>query len=377
MVFQDHIVAAWRAPSMPFFFKPEYKGSENPVKRMVFDAAGRRIGGKGASSTNRGVRPLGSKIISKAAGPTAFDGDKLFFYHADEVGKTKDIDIIKRWRVAKKCLSQGNGKIIHGFSIHTSTVGEMEKEGGDQFLNHCLASFWNKRNKNNQTMSGLVTLFIPATEGLDGFVDEYGNSIIENPTTPVYDKIGNLIEQGSREYILNDRQAYIDAEDDIGLAESMRQTPLSFRECFRGRAKDSGFNIQKLDDRITELKMGKRNVRVGYFQENPATGKVEFIDDDFKPKFEMSYELPDNRVDARYYSKQHESWFPMNDREFIAGGDPFKFNKTKGRRKSNGGGAVFMKFNQQIDGNKEMEDWQTHRFVCTYDHRPTDQERVL
>jgi hypothetical protein len=51
----------------------------------------------------------------------------------------------------------------------------------------------------------------------------------------------------------------------------------------------------------------------------------------------------------------------------VAGGDPFKFNKTEGNRKSKGGGAVVRK-GKIKDGDFSMK----RKFVCTYSNRTYD-----
>jgi hypothetical protein len=51
----------------------------------------------------------------------------------------------------------------------------------------------------------------------------------------------------------------------------------------------------------------------------------------------------------------------------VAGGDPFKFNITKGNRKSKGGGAVVKK-GMIKDGNFSMK----RKFACTYAQRTFD-----
>jgi hypothetical protein len=53
----------------------------------------------------------------------------------------------------------------------------------------------------------------------------------------------------------------------------------------------------------------------------------------------------------------------------VAGGDPFKFNITKGNRLSNGGGAVVKK-GKIKDGDFAMK----RKFACTYNFRPPDKD---
>ena len=48
----------------------------------------------------------------------------------------------------------------------------------------------------NRTKSGLFRYFTPAYDGFEGFIDEYGNSIVNNPKKIVYDKYGDKITIG-------------------------------------------------------------------------------------------------------------------------------------------------------------------------------------
>ena len=131
--------------------------------------------------------------------------------------------------VTKKCLSQANGRIIHGLTIKTSTVGGMIKEGGQNFYKLCKDSMWEERNDNGETITGLYNLFIPAYVCLDGFIDIYGNPIIDDPTEddlwripyPTRDVNGKLI--GAKTYL--DKQNFsLHVENDQLTIEAVRET---------------------------------------------------------------------------------------------------------------------------------------------------------
>jgi hypothetical protein len=371
IVFTRHIVAPWKSPFMPFFFKPNYSGTTDPQNKLIFNLSAKRVGGKGSPLVKG--EELGSGITFEASNPGAYDSQKLHFFHDDEVGKLVHHDINERHAITKKCLSQGQGKIIHGFTIKTSTVGDMEKGGGKNFLKLCKNSNYAKRNENGQTISGLYTLFIPAEEGLDGFVDEFGGSVIEDPKTPIRGINGELITQGSRSFLRNQRKALLDAKDYDGYGEEIRQVPIKFRECFTPSRKDSGFNINKLNIRYENLLMDPSKLcKRGNFEwlANQPDTRVVFIPDP-NGRFELSYDLPDAQTNRKRFNTQIGGWEPMNTDAFVAGGDPFKFRKTQGGRKSNGGGAVWLKWDSIVDNDKKpYHEWKSGRFVCVYDYRP-------
>jgi hypothetical protein len=359
--FRKHLISPWK--KLPFFFKPNYEGSTSPKAELSFSPPGRRLSNKGSFvSSDVGLE---SMINFEDAEPGAYDGDKLYFHHDDEVGKLKKgISCWDRHLVVKECLVMG-AEII-GFTIKTSTVGEMERGGGKIFKHQCEMSNYFQRTPNGQTRSGLATLFIPAWEGLQGFIDQYGMSVIDTPTPAQAKYIGRKI--GAKEYLLNRRKGYIDAGDYEGLSEEVRLYPMSFTECFRTSAKSSGFNMAKLENRIDELRFSKELPIRGNFSWYHGQRDTYVI---FTPnkngKFLISHQLNQEEANRKFWDETEETWKPGNSSWGSAGADPFKFNKTEGNRKSKGGGAVVRKAKMK-DGNFSMK----RKFVCTYSNRTYD-----
>lgn len=361
--YRKHLVAPFK--KLPFFFKPNYEGSTDPKSELSFNPPAERLSSKGSKAMS--AIGLESMINYEVADKSAYDGDKLIFHHDDEVGKLKDHSCWERHMIVKECLVLGDE--IVGFTIKTSTVGEMEKGGGKRFQKQCEMSDFYWRDENGQTVSWLANLFLPAYDGLQGYIDEYGYSVIENPTSEQKRFIGKKI--GAKEYILRRRRAFIEKGDFESLSEYIRLYPTTFRECFRTMAKSSGFNLRKLEERIDELRFDKTSgIRTGDFQwvNGKRDTMVEFVD---KPngKFKISHLLNPGEHNKQQYDKFEETYIPMNTIFGVAGGDPFKFNKTEGNRKSNGGGAVVRKGKLNIkDGEMTLK----RKFVCTYSNRTYD-----
>ena len=125
--FIKHLVGPWK--KMPFFFKPNYEGSTSPKTELSFSPPAKRISSGGALAMSE--MGLESMINYGPADAGEYDGDKLYFHHDDEVGKLKTgIDCYKRHNVVTQCLLMGAN--IIGFTIKTSTVGEMERGGGEE-----------------------------------------------------------------------------------------------------------------------------------------------------------------------------------------------------------------------------------------------------
>lgn len=362
--FTKHLVSPWK--KLPFFFKPNYEGSTNPKTEMSFEPPATRISSRGALIS--GAEGLESKIDYQPADKSAYDGDKLYIHHDDEVGKLKPPNNCwERHQVVKECLVTGAD--IIGFTIKTSTVGEMEKGGGKIFEHQCKLSHYHHRTDNNQTVSGLMNLFFPAHDGLEGFVDRYGMSIIETPNKEQAQYINRKI--GAKRFLQNKRRGYKLAGDIEGLSEEIRLYPMSWRECFRPRAKDSGFNTVKLEDRIDDLRFSKDvPMRRGNFRwvNGERDGKVEFYDTP-GGKFYVSQILNESDANQKKWDQYEQTWIPLNTGYGVAGGDPFKFNKTEGNRKSNAGGAVIRKGKYEVISGVLVK---KRRFVCTYSHRTRD-----
>jgi hypothetical protein len=359
--FLKHLVGPWK--QLPFFFKPNYEGSTSPKTELSFTPPAIRLSSKGALSSSE--LGLESKIDYEMADPSAYDGDKLYFHHDDEVGKLKKgLDCWTRHAVVRECLSIG-GSII-GFTIKTSTVGEMEKGGGKAFKEQCQLSDYYKRNLNGQTESGLATLFMPADEGLEEFIDPYGMSIVGTPNKKQAEFIKRKI--GAREYLLNERASLVN--DQNKLSERIRLFPLKFTECFRTSSKSSGFNMNKLETYIDNLRLSKQAIVRGNFvwADGKRDTKVEFKENP-QGKFLVSHQLNVNESNLKFWDESEESWMPGNSHWGCAGGDPFKFNIVKSNRKSNGGGAVVRK-GKIKDGDFTMK----RKFVCTYNFRTYDKD---
>jgi len=359
--FLRHLVAPWK--KLPFFFKPSYEGSTSPKTELSFSPPSKRLSSRGSLSMSE--LGLESGINYEVADPSAYDGDKLYFHHDDEVGKLKKgLSCWDRHTVVKECLVIG-GSII-GFTVKTSTVGEMEKGGGKAFKHQCTMSKYYERDPNGQTRSGLANLFIPAYDGLEDFIDQYGISVVNTPSKAQAAFIGRNI--GAKEFLLNRRKGYIDADDQESLSENIRLYPIRFAECFRTSTKSSGFNMNKLENYIDELTFSKQDIITGNFswKDNVKDSKVIFTENP-QGKFRMSHQLNDNESNRSFWSDEEETFKPGNAHWGVAGGDPFKFNITKGNRKSKGGGAVVKK-GVLKDGDFSRK----RKFACTYAQRTFD-----
>lgn len=369
-VFDEKLIKPWQR--LWFFFRPYHDGGVTPKSALRMSKSSQK-----RNSFSK-VEGLGSWIDHRQSGALAYDGEKMHFMHQDEVGK-KDkgakFDVIKRWQVARKCLSQGAGRKIVGWALLTSTTNKMEKEGGKEFFHICKSSMYNDRNENGQTSSGLVTIFIPAYIGLEGFVDKYGMTVVDTPDDPIEGVDGMIIDIGSRDYILNTRKDLEAKEDWEALNEEIRQAPIKYEECWRQSSSDSGFNLNILNERIQDLSMNPPKM-ITYdldWKDNLFGGEVVMTENP-EGRFRSSW-LPHpqfrNRKSPNPITDHYEPAKVLG----VVGADPFKFNKTQYNRKSNGAGAAFRIRDAQIDtDDKPMSEWESHRFTTTYNFRPESKD---
>lgn len=393
-VFSDKFMVGVRG--MPFYFRPIIRDMDNQTKvefKMPKSSPLKN------SKTGKKKRVLNSVANYKSSTPEAYDGIKLRYSHQDEVGKTVEADVAKRWNVIKQCHSLGANKKIIGFCLMTSTIGEMEKGGGQVLAKISRASHYGRRNKTTgQTTSGLVNLFIPADEGLEGFIDEYGFSK----------------KAEARAWIMAQRKDKEDQQDWDGLSEVIRQSPLNFKEAFFSNNSRARFNMIIINRKKTEWEINgpSANLRYGRFEYAGSDGKWKShgYKDEFLPKpidiaegrayvrfvetskenacWEVSFLFENpalaNRIKYNAEKKRHE---PGNNHLFSHGVDMYRARgKTTSGKASNGAGAVYRKFDASVDNpadenrknqfDKQKGDyiWVTDRFCAIYNHKPPTKE---
>ncbi len=386
IVFLDHF--AKRHRRLPFFFKLITDSPSVPKEEMNFSApATRTVGSVGGSDT---VTHNG-RIDFAASGERAYDGTKLHFIHLDEIGKIDpkagiNIDNLMRWSVVQKCLAQGNS--IHGVALLTSTLGEMTKGGGDQMKKMILAAKFNERDDFGVSRNGLLAVFFPADDGLDGFIDEFGNSVIEDPDKPVNGINGKLIEFGARTFLMARRKSKELAEDDAGLLAEMHDFPLSLRDCFIGNARNSFMPVRQISERLATLAF-EEHARKGYFEwvegrmflPNGTLSDVRWVEsDDPKKGLYKIYYMPHEKDTNNKSFKSHIidnnfQWHPEGNktRYLTLGVDLCRYGatETSTKNKSWHGMTMFYSHDVQEDPNdgtypKQRHLWSSNRFILTF-----------
>ena len=370
----------------PFYFKPMWGGNGYPLGTLEFVLP----------QTITGEPELESKIDpANQANRRYYDNKKCYYIHCDEEGKSYELkDLIAQWNILIPTLTLGGGSKIHGYSMHPSTVEEMDSGGGQLYLDLCTLSNYYIRNKiTGQTQSGLAVYFIPSSDGLEGYIGKYGESIIGDPTPEQADFIGK--NHGAKEYIRTKREELLSDKTPNGTENYrsfVRKFPEQFSDCFIGNTGDIGFNILKLDRAIARINNTQEKLtRLGnfYLQGNIDSGTVVFREEP-SGRWEVSKLMREGMENKRIRkmvwnnleSANTSVWCPEGSR-FVASADAYKFDdkNEKQLRKhkkdmSDGGGAIFELRNKEEDGDdKPQNEWNSYNFVATYQARTPERDQ--
>jgi hypothetical protein len=352
-VFGSKIVPIFR--SYPFFLKPILDGTTNPRMELAFREPAKRITKKNKTS-HRG-EALDTIINWKNTTNNAYDGSKTHMLFLDEAGKwLSPNDIREVWRIHRTCLLVGRRVI--GKAMVGSTVNPLDK-GGREFRDLYYDSDPNDRNENGRTKSGLYKIFIPAYEALEGFFDQYGMPIVDDPAEPVMTEDGTFTSIGARTFLKNERKGQ--QNNSYELNEIIRQFPFTEDEAFRDSTKSSLFNIQKIYEQIQHNEELYPNpVIIGNFQWKDGKQDTEVV---FAPdpngRWRVSWLAP---PDVRNKRKMENNKLVAPNAAFgVMGVDSYDLDTTVDYRASKGACHVYNKFSMEHPANM---------FVAEYASRP-------
>jgi len=350
-IFMKKVVYMFR--NYPFFFKPIQDGTTNPRMELAFREPSKRITKKNKSSQTG--EALNSVINWKNTTNNAYDGEKLHILYLDEAGKwEKPTDIRDAWRIQRTCLIVGR-KIV-GKALVGSTVNPMDK-GGKEYKDLWKDSNPNERNANGRTRSGLYRLFIPAQNSLEGFFDVHGHPVIEDPGCDVPGIDGDIINQGSKQYLKNERDSLKD--DPSELNEVTRQFPFTTDEAFRDSIDGSIFNVGKIYQQVEHNdELFPNPVVKGNFMWKEKDKEVVFSPD-VNGRFRVAWMPPQDQRNI-FRMDQGKRVAPHADRG-CGGVDSYDLDATVDGRGSKGALHLYNKFHIENPSNM---------FVVEYASRP-------
>jgi hypothetical protein len=361
-MFTDKVVPI--ANRLPFFFKPIQDGMDKPKTELAFRIPASKITKKNMHLLSIDeLDGLDTTIDWKNTDDNSYDGEKLLLLVHDESGKwIKPNNILNNWRVTKTCLRLGS-RII-GKCLMGSTSNALNK-GGDNFKKLYEDSNAKNRNGNGQTKSGLYSLFIPMEYNMEGFIDRFGEPVVDKPTKPVKGIDDIMIESGALTYW----EAEVESlkNDPDALNEFYRQFPRTESHAFRDESKSSLFNLTKIYQQLdyAESLIREQYVTQGSFgwKDGKIDSKVVFYPDN-RGRFKVGW-TPNptlqNRVETRGAVK-----YPGNEHLGSFGCDSYDISGVVGGGGSNGALHGMTKFH--------MDEAPTNEFFLEYVARPQTAE---
>ena len=361
-MFTDKVVPIVR--NYPFFFKPIQDGMDNPKTELAFRVPASKITRKNMDQENQDdIDGLDTTIDWKNTADNSYDGEKLLMLVHDESGKwEKPENILNNWRVTKTCLRLGS-KIV-GKCMMGSTSNALNK-GGENFKKLYNDSNPRTRSANGQTKSGLYSLFIPMEWNIEGYIDEFGWPVFEDPDKPVKGIDGEIITQGVITWWNNEVAAL--KSDSDALNEFYRQFPRSESHAFRDESKQSVFNLTKIYQQIdyNDSLIKDHVLTRGYFHWKNGVKDSEVIwTPDKNGRFLVSW-IPNSRLRNNVITRGGKK-YPGNEHLGAFGCDPYDISGVVGGGGSNGALHGMTKYH--------MEEAPTNEFFLEYIARPQTAE---
>lgn len=332
--------------NLPVFFKPRAEDEETKTE-LVFKKKKdkRKVKGREKGKIFDDDIGLESKINFKNTALNSYDSGRTTAMLMDEAGKwPKEVPVNQYWPIVKKTM--GRGAIKVGFCLIPSTANDA-KSGGEPYK-----ALFDESSQfgNSYTATGLYRYFCPAYDGYEGFIDKYGMSIIDTPTEEqkqyILDRFGMKIEQGAKEYLMNQRKIITDKK---ALSEEIRMNPFTEEEAFMIDQKKCYFNSEKIYNQIDFLKeerVGLRRVRLFWKTERT----VDWADDPEGPW--IVYKFPNDAEKNGFMEKEGQR-HPGNAHKYVSGIDPFKSSVISGKG-SMGVCYVFERLNPADPNNSCM-----------------------
>lgn len=233
---------------LPCYFKQKLMGKEDSVTELVL------AHDKGANS----------KINYKAPVLNAYDRGRMSYILGDEFGKLPlDVPASRLLSIIAKTLIKGVKRV--GWIDMPSTVNELTKGGGAEYKKIFDAA---NQFKRKQTTNRIVRFFQPAYESYEGFIDEFGDSVVGEPTHEQYQYLvdkwvqrnedGDLISELSEEDVKLGAKSYVMIKRREGLVgsdleEEIRMNPCDEEEAFMYAGQGCEFNSGNIQKQIKEL----------------------------------------------------------------------------------------------------------------------------
>jgi hypothetical protein len=282
---------------LPIYLKPRQVNREDSVTELVFAHKADNTKGKVIEGARK-KKGNNSKINYKAPVLNAYDRGRMSYVLGDEFGKLpQNVPASRLLGIISKTLVKGVKKV--GWIDLPSTTNEMLKGGGMEYYKIWKAADQAKRRP---TTNRIVRFFQPAYEAYEGFIDMFGDSVIDKPTDEQYEYLvskwvrkdeetGEYTSELTEEDIKLGAKYYVQVKRRIGLEgidleEEMRMNPCNEEEAFMAAVQDCVFDSIKIKKRQKEL------------EDNPV----------FKRKVVFDIDLETQKVIWRDIQKEEENF---------------------------------------------------------------------
>lgn len=336
--------------TLPRFDQPLVKNKT--LSKLFLDKPTKRITQSGNAARRSKKKKGGIRVTLECLTTSiaAMDGDKTYIQFIDEIFKmpfsAKRVIEISQ----PACWADGSGG-RYGWQLACSTVSEIEDKWMDSYKLLWDESQESTRNETTgKTTSGLISLFIPASDTHGAFIDKYG----------ITDKLGAThYHQAQMDQLEKSGRLTSGEGKEDGLFDYMKKFPLAEEQVWMdaGTKYSFGeFTALRIRNKIIELKDKNRKpvYKMGiirFVNDNPESKRSVWVPYDPSVKegtdrimrvFDKT--VPDAKIkllkDPREFGR--ENWVEVNrktgqlsprkDFEFVAWFDPFRFDVTKGRQ---------------------------------------------
>jgi hypothetical protein len=241
-------------------------------------------------------------------------------------------------------------------------------------------------------------MFFPSYDGLEGFIDRFGMSVIQQPTERQVELRSHaqfaVMNKGAFQYQQEKRDDYINKGTPAAMQSYrayVKKYPHRSSELTIGTSGDMGFSYEIIDARMAELRklksLGKLDVKVGnlYRRGNNPDGDVYWRTEE-NGKFEISYEPPPELTNLKRRTMGWDAsqgkfipqWEPVYKGRFTLGADPVEWSNKKvdsgASKQSDPAMSVIRSFDENIDRGKNPDEYDTEDCILFYRYRPQSVE---
>lgn len=319
--------------NLPFWLRPIVRGKMDSPKELFFGSP------MDNSKENKKTKDinisdyLNTSMDWRNTKNGSYDSIKLDTYILDEIFKIEaPNDVIVHLSMVAPTMMP-NGRVV-GKMLAGSTMG-LHSKGGSQGVELIKGSNVLERdNRTQKTMTGLYFHFLPAHKNMEEFTDKYGRCWEEAPTERVLNVFGEVITQGSLDYLLAIEEQK-KKQSDKAYNEQIRTYPRTVEHMMRDESTECVFNMEKIFEQLdyNETLDESQKYTVGNFEWVAAVdGDVEFVPNK-RGRFKVAWmpsSVDNTKMLQNRVKEVNGKFFPLNMQHIRFGCDPFSYMATHG-----------------------------------------------